>query len=154
MLRPLSHHNCFQLITEVFLPFLSAFDFFTVFHFAGRKPFKTVLAHHQRQTSLSHNFWCQWCCAFHATHYQWYSMIISGDSMAKCRSVGLAIQWLQVQVQLWPLAGFGLGRPEFKSLAMHVNYSHVVASCQLAFWSCYVLFKLFVSNYSSKVPVN
>ena len=53
--------------------------------------------------------------------------------MAKCRPVGLAVQWLQIQVQLWPLAGFGLGHPEFKSLAMHVNYSHVVASCQLAF---------------------
>ena len=39
----------------------------------------------------------------------------------------------QVQVLLWPLAGFvPVGHPEFKSLATLVN-SQLVASCQLGF---------------------
>ena len=37
--------------------------------------------------------------------------------------VRLTIRQSRVQVPLWPLAGFVLGRPEFKSLALlvHVN---------------------------------
>ena len=46
--------------------------------------------------------------------------------------VGLAIWQSCVRVPLWPLAGFVLGRPEFKSLATLVN-SQLVASCQLGF---------------------
>ena len=44
--------------------------------------------------------------------------------------VGLAIRRFRVQVPLWPLAGFVLGRPEFKSSATLVN-SQLVASYQL-----------------------
>ena len=46
--------------------------------------------------------------------------------------VGLAIRWSPVRVPLWPLAGFVLGHPEFKSSATLVN-SQLVASCQLGF---------------------
>ena len=48
--------------------------------------------------------------------------------------VRLTIRQSRVQVPLWPLAGFVLGRPEFKSLALlvHVN-SQLVASYQLGF---------------------
>ena len=43
---------------------------------------------------------------------------------------GLTIWWSWVRVPLWPLTGFVLGRPKFKSLATIVN-SPLVASCQL-----------------------
>ena len=46
--------------------------------------------------------------------------------------VGLAIRRSRVRVPLWPLAGFVLGRPEFRSSATLVN-SQPVASCQLGF---------------------
>ena len=46
--------------------------------------------------------------------------------------VGLAIRRSRVRVPLWPLAGFVLGRPEFKFSAMLVN-SQLVAFCQLGF---------------------
>ena len=46
--------------------------------------------------------------------------------------VGLAIWRSWVRVPLWPLAGFVLGHPEFKSSATLVN-SQLVASCQLGF---------------------
>ena len=46
--------------------------------------------------------------------------------------VGLAIQRSPVRVLLWPLAGFVLGRPEFKFSATLVN-SQLVAFCQLGF---------------------
>ena len=46
--------------------------------------------------------------------------------------VGLAIRRSRVRVPLLSLAGFVLGRPEFKSSATLVN-SHLVASCQLGF---------------------
>ena len=46
--------------------------------------------------------------------------------------VGLSIRRFQVRVPLCPLAGFVLGRPEFKSSAILVN-SQLVASCQLGF---------------------
>ena len=46
--------------------------------------------------------------------------------------VGLAIRRSRVRVLLWPLAGFVLGRPEFKFSAMLVN-SQLVAFCQLGF---------------------
>ena len=46
--------------------------------------------------------------------------------------VRLAIRQSQVRVLLWPLSGFILGHPQFKSLAMLVN-SQLVASCQLGF---------------------
>ena len=46
--------------------------------------------------------------------------------------VGLTIRRSQVQVPLWPLAGFVLGRPEFKFSATLVN-SQLVAFCQLGF---------------------
>ena len=46
--------------------------------------------------------------------------------------VALAIRWSWVQVPLWRLAGFVLGRPELKSSATLVN-SKLVASCQLGF---------------------
>ena len=45
---------------------------------------------------------------------------------------GLAIRVSRVPVSLWPLAGFVLGRREFKSSATLVN-SQLVASCQLGF---------------------
>ena len=55
--------------------------------------------------------------------------------------------------RLWQLAGFFLGRPEFKSSAMlvHVN-SQLVTSW--GFQSCYAVFELFVSKYLSEVTVN
>ena len=46
--------------------------------------------------------------------------------------VGLAIGRSRVRVPLWPLAGFVLGRPEFKFSATLVN-SQQVAFCQLGF---------------------
>ena len=46
--------------------------------------------------------------------------------------VGLAIRRSRVRLPLWPLAGFVLGRPEFKFSATLVN-SQLVASCQLGF---------------------
>ena len=46
--------------------------------------------------------------------------------------VRLAIRRSWVRVLLWPLAGFVLGRLEFKSSATLVN-SQLVASCQLEF---------------------
>ena len=45
---------------------------------------------------------------------------------------GLAIRWSRVRVPVWPLAGFVLGRPEFKFSATLVN-SQLVAFCQLGF---------------------
>ena len=67
--------------------------------------------------------------------------------------VGLAIRWFRVRVPLWPLAGFVLGRPEFKSSATLVD-SQLVASYQLGFLNCYIAFDLFVSKHLSGVPVN
>jgi len=46
--------------------------------------------------------------------------------------IGLVIHRSLVRVPLWPLAGFVLGCPKFKSLAMIVN-SQLVATCQLGF---------------------
>ena len=46
--------------------------------------------------------------------------------------VELAIRRSRVRVLLWPLAGFLLGRPEFKFSATLVN-SQLVAFCQLGF---------------------
>ena len=46
--------------------------------------------------------------------------------------VAFAIRRSQIQVPLWPLAGFVLSLPEFKSLARLVN-SQLAASCQLGF---------------------
>ena len=46
--------------------------------------------------------------------------------------VGLAIRRSRVRVPLWPLAGFVLGRSEFKFSATLVN-SHLVAFYQLGF---------------------
>ena len=46
--------------------------------------------------------------------------------------VGLSVQQSQIQVLLWPVAGFVLGRSEFKSPAMLV-ISQLVASCQVGF---------------------
>ena len=57
----------------------------------------------------------------------------------------------KVRVPLWPLAGFVLGRPEFKSSATLAN-NKLVASCQLEFFL--LCFIWFVSNYLSRVPVN
>ena len=48
------------------------------------------------------------------------------------QQVGLALQWSQIQVQLWSLAGFVLRHPKFKSSATLV-YSQLVSSCQLGF---------------------
>ena len=50
---------------------------------------------------------------------------------------------VQVQVKLWPLAGFVLGHPEFKSLATLVN-SQLAAPASWGFKSCYVVCELFV----------
>ena len=53
--------------------------------------------------------------------------------------VGLVIRRSQVRVRLWPLAGFVLSGPEFKSSATHVN-SQLGTSCQLGLLIllCYV----------------
>ena len=58
--------------------------------------------------------------------------------------VGLAIQRSRVLVPLWLLAGFVLGRPEFKSSATLVNSQLVQppASCGFS-ESCYVLLASF-----------
>ena len=73
--------------------------------------------------------------------------------MAEWSARRLVMRRSRVRVPLWPLAGFVLGRPEFKFSATLV-YSQLVAFCQLGFLSCYVLFELFVSKYLSGVPVN
>ena len=63
--------------------------------------------------------------------------------------VGLAIRRSRVQVPLWPLDGFVLGRTEFKFSAMLVN-SQLVASFQLGFFNSVMLYlELFVSKYLS-----
>ena len=67
--------------------------------------------------------------------------------------VGLAIRRSRVRVLFQPLAGFVLGRPEIKSSATPVN-SQIVASCQLGFLSCSVVFELLLSKYLNGVPVN
>ena len=67
--------------------------------------------------------------------------------------VGLAIRRSRVRVLFRPLAGFVLGRPEIKSSATPVN-SQIVASCQLGFLSCSVVFELLLSKYLNGVPVN
>ena len=59
----------------------------------------------------------------------------------------------RVRVPLWPLAGFVLGRPQFKSTATLVS-SQLVASCQLGLLNSYVAFDLFVSKHLSGAPVN
>ena len=65
------------------------------------------------------------------------------NSVDECQRVGLAIRWSRVRVPLWSFAGFVLCCPEIKSSATLVN-SQLVASCQLGFTSCYVVFELFV----------
>ena len=67
--------------------------------------------------------------------------------------VGLAIRRSRVQVPLWPLAGFVLGRHEFKSSAILVN-SQLVASYQLRFLILLCCIELVVSKYLNGVPVN
>ena len=67
--------------------------------------------------------------------------------------VGLAIRWSRVRFPLWPLAGFVLGRPKFKSSATLVN-GQLLASYQLGFLNCYVASDLFVSKHLSGVPVS
>ena len=67
--------------------------------------------------------------------------------------VGLAIRWSRVRFPLWPLAGFVLGRPKFKSSATLVN-GQLFASYQLGFLNCYVASDLFVSKHLSGVPVS
>ena len=57
------------------------------------------------------------------------------------------------EVPLWPLAGFALGRPKFKSSATLVN-GQLFASYQLGFLNCYVASDLFVSKHLSGVPVS
>ena len=59
----------------------------------------------------------------------------------------------RVRVPLWPLAGFVLGRPQFKSTATLVS-SQLVAFCQLGLLNSYVTFDLFVSKHLSGAPVN
>ena len=67
--------------------------------------------------------------------------------------VGLATRRSRVRVPLWPLAGFVLGLPEFKSSATLLN-SQLVASYQLGFLNCYVASDLFVSKHLSSAPVS
>ena len=57
------------------------------------------------------------------------------------------------EVPLWPLAGFVLGRPEFKSSVALVN-GQLFVSYQLGFLNCYVASDLFVSKHLSGVPVS
>ena len=69
--------------------------------------------------------------------------------------IRLTIWQSRVRVPLWPLAGFVLSCPEFKSSATLVK-SQLVASCQLGFFNPVMLyyFELFDSKYLSGVPVN
>ena len=53
--------------------------------------------------------------------------------------VGLAIRRSRVRVPLWPLAGFVLGRPEFKFSATLVN-SQLVAFCQFGVFNPVMLY--------------
>ena len=54
---------------------------------------------------------------------------------------GLTIWQSCVQVLLWPLTGFVLSHPEFRSLATPVN-SQLVASCLLGF-NLFMLYSCF-----------
>ena len=69
--------------------------------------------------------------------------------------IRLTIWQSRVRVPLWPLAGFVLSCPKFKSSATLVK-SQLVASCQLGFFNPVMLyyFELFDSKYLSGVPVN
>ena len=69
--------------------------------------------------------------------------------------IRLTIWQSRVRVPLWPLAGFVLSCPKFKSSATLVK-SQLVASCQLGFFNAVMLyyFELFDSKYLSGVPVN
>ena len=52
--------------------------------------------------------------------------------MAEWSACVLAMWWSQFRVLLWPVAGFVLCRPEFKSSATLVN-SLLFSSCQVGF---------------------
>ena len=68
--------------------------------------------------------------------------------------VGLAIRWSRVRFPLWPLAGFVLGRPKFKSSATLVN-GQLFASYQLGVFKLLCCISdLFVSKHLSGVPVS
>ena len=67
--------------------------------------------------------------------------------------VGLAIRYSWVWVPLWPLAGFVLGCPKFKSSALLVN-CQLVDSCQLGFLillPCICIFCFEVFKWSASV---
>ena len=73
---------------------------------------------------------CAWCIARCQSCWLW--MFTWRAGWPSGQRVGLAIRRSQVRVPLWPLAGFVLGRPEFKFSATLVN-SQLVAFCQLGF---------------------
>jgi len=54
------------------------------------------------------------------------------EAWPSSQRVRLAIRRSQVRVPLWPLAGFVVGRRQFRSSATLIN-SQLVASCQLGF---------------------
>ena len=86
--------------------------------------------------SFWHNYWLftrASCCLLFTKHFR----KIQSESQIEAawpsgQRVGLAIRRSRVRVPLWPLAGFVLGRPEFKFSATLVN-SQLVAFCQLGF---------------------
>ena len=61
-----------------------------------------------------------------------FSTPVIGGSVAEWSARRTRNPGSWVRVPLWPLAGFVLGRPEFKSSAALIN-SQLVASCQLGF---------------------
>ena len=69
--------------------------------------------------------------------------------------VELAIQQSQIHILLWPLAGFVLGLPEFKSTAT-LLISQPVASCEVGvvILLCSINLDSLFQNYFSEVPVN
>ena len=69
--------------------------------------------------------------------------------------VGLAIQQSQIHIPLWPLAGFVLSLPEFKSTAT-LLISQPVASCEVGFviLLCSINLDSLFQTYFSEVPVN
>ena len=79
------------------------------------------------------HIWVQWIrVPKHCRHQSFCYSLVREAAWPSGQRVRLTIRRSRVWVPLWPLAGFVLGRPEFKSSAMLVN-SQLVASCQLGF---------------------
>ena len=83
------------------------------------------------------------------------STVFCVGSKPPSHRVRVAIQWPQVCVPLCSLARFVLGRPKFKSSATLVNYSQLVASCQLGIFRAAVrIYRLGCAKWKNRKSPN